>query len=186
MSTLYYLISSLPTLSLWEKPEIDLNSFLELCKDQLDINEYNAVKEIEFLPSEDLEKQHKNLSLKKWYNWETCLRNKVAKLRTNNTDKDCTSYLHEEKDYFPEIERISQEAMGADNPLDKEKILDNGRWERLCELESGHIFDIDLVFIYKLKLFICEKWLTRQEDAGRENLDKALDELYKEDLLSID
>lgn len=184
MSIFYYIIASLPTLYLFEKQELDMVSFLEICKDQLDIKEYNAVKEIGLLPLE--ERHYSNSTLQKWYNWETCLRNKIARLRTTGNEKDCTPYLHSEKDYFPEIDRIVQEALGTENPLQKEKMLDIGRWERLSELESGHIFDIELIFIYKLKLLLCEKWIHRKEEAGKENLDKVLEELYKENILNID
>ena len=184
MSTFYYLISTLPSLTLWEKPEINLESFLTVCSELLDEKEMQILDEVDTLPV--VNPLHKNKTIDKWYKWETCLRNRIARSRSSSIDADCTPYLQEEKDYFPETDRIVQEAFGADTPLHKEKILDEGRWNRLIELESGHIFDIELVCIYKLKLLLSKKWDNRTEEKGKENLETALTELYKEDFLKID
>jgi hypothetical protein len=184
MSTFYYLISSLPSISLWEKPEIDSETFLSSCKEWLNDKEIELLKDVNLLPAE--ESTHKIATVTRWYNWETCLRNRIARLRSGKLDIDHTQYLQEEHDFFSESDRIVQEAMIADNPLEKEKMLDEQRWNFLNSLEAGHSFDLELLCVYKLKLKLCEKWLDRITEKGKDNFDKALNTLYKEDMLKID
>ena len=183
MSTFYYIQSTLPSISLWEKPEIDIDTFLSRCSDWLTDKEMKLLKTADIIPAEKL--LHKNATVIKWNNWETCLRNRIAKNRSPKIDIDAVQYLKEEKDFFSESERIVQDAIAADTPLEKEKILDEQRWNYLTNLEAGHSFDIDLLCIYKLKLQLCAKWFSRVTDKGKDNFEKALDVLYKEEMLDI-
>jgi hypothetical protein len=183
MSTLYYIQSSLPAISLWEKPEIDIETFLSRCSDWLNQKETEILTSANIAPTANQE--HGNITITKWNNWETCLRNRIAKYRSNKLNIDATVYLKEEKDYFSELDRIVQEAMAAPNPYEKEKMLDEQRWHYLTSLEARHFFDIDLLCIYKIKLQLCEKWLNRNKDNGRDNFEKALDDLYKNNMLKI-
>ena len=183
MSTFYYLISSLPSISLWEMPEINTDRLFDICDEWLSVKEMEVLKQVELSPNENIRKHIPTLV--KWYNWETCLRNRLARHRSGKIDIDYTPYLREEHDYYSEIERIAQEAIAADTPLEKEKFLDEQRWSYLTNLEAGHIFNFDLVCIYKLKLMLCEKWLARDTERGKQNFDKALNELYKREMLEI-
>ena len=183
MSKFYYLISTLPAISLWEKPEIDVKSFLSSCREWLCEKDMKTLEEVHILPPK--KSNSTLLTIIKWYNWETCLRNRIARYRSSKLDIDLAPFLHEECDFFSESDRIVQEATASDNPLDKEKALDEQRWIYLNSLEAGHIFNLDLLCIYKLKLQLCEKWLDRVTEKGKDNFNKTLDELYTKDLLKI-
>ncbi|MCF7790647.1 MAG: DUF2764 domain-containing protein [Victivallales bacterium] len=183
MSKFYYLISSLPSIYLWDELEVDMDTFLLNCEEWLTVNEMEILKETDVQPKKS--PNHSITTTERWYNWETCLRNRLVRHRSTKLDLDQTLYLREEYDYFSEVDRVVQEALSAETPLQKEKVLDEQRWVFLNSLEACHIFDLDLLCIYKLKLQLCEKWLHRTTDRGKNNFEKALNELYKGDILEI-
>ncbi len=179
MASYYYLISSLSSLVLGEKPQLTLTDFMELCSEWVSSSEYEQLDSVSLIPSP--ESLPKNITVKKWEDWETCLKNQIVKLRAGDLKKDPSNYTQEEKDYFSEIERGVQEAFSAQDPYLKEKILDELRWNALSNLESGHQFDLSTLCIYKLRLMLCEKWLTREQEKGEKNLDDILAKFYTPD-----
>jgi hypothetical protein len=176
MSSYYYLISSLTVPVLGSKPLLSLGKFMESCSEWISESEYRELENVLLIP--DYEHISKNKVVNQWKNWETCLRNRMVTARTGKLNKSAAHYLQEEKDFFSEIERAVQEAYSAGNPMLKEKILDELRWKELNELESGHLFNFDLLCIYKLRLMLCEKWLTRESEKGERNLDAVLLNFY--------
>jgi hypothetical protein len=176
MPSYYYLISSLSILVLGEKPPLSLEKFMDSCSTWLSDSKYKILQDTSLLP--DFEQISKNKVVNRWKNWETCLRNRMIIARARDLNKDATSYIQEERDYFSEIEREAQEAYSANNPLAKEKILDEIRWKALDNLECGHLFDIEMLCIYKLRLMLCEKWITRKREMGEKNLDAVLLKFY--------
>ena len=78
------------------------------------------------------------------------------------------------------IRTVGAEAFAAENPLEREKLLDYGRWTKLEELELGHRFDFDVLCAYKLKLEILLKWKARSADQAAGNLDLAAAGVRKE------
>ena len=176
MSSYYYLISSLSTPILGERPQLTLEKFINACSDWVSESEYQELVNVSLIP--DFEKISKNSVVNQWKNWETCLKNRIAVIRAGNLNKEATNYTLEEKDFFSEIERGVQEAFSAASPMAKEKMLDELRWTELDNLESGHQFDLSILCIYKLRLMLCEKWLNREVESGEKNLDTVLLKFY--------
>ncbi|HJO94284.1 MAG TPA: hypothetical protein QF753_12860 [Victivallales bacterium] len=176
MAALYYLVSSLPLLTLGEKPPFSSDKYIEMCKTFL------TEKQMEDLLSLNLIPNHTDSAdsevINRWYDWETCLRNSVAKIRSSVFNKDFSSFLKYENDYFSEIDKGVQEAYSADNPLEKEDAIDKLRWTSLDNIEAKHQFDFGKLCIYKIRLMLCEKRMKRSESKGKENLDNTLSELY--------
>ena len=172
----YYLISSLPMLALGEKIPMTSEEFLSNCSDWVSKSKYKQLCDVSLNP--DTDQNPKNKTVIGWYNWETCLRNRIAKTRSTKLEKDISKYTKEERDAFSEIDRGIQESFAADNPKLREKILDELRWKEIDNLESGHLFDLGKLCIYKLRLMLCEKWLDREYEKGQSNLDKALKIFY--------
>ena len=176
MSSYYYLISTLPMPVLKEKPLLTLEEFMSSCSEWLPDSEYIELDNISLIP--DLEKISKNKIINKWETWETCLRNRIAKVRSSKLGKNAAQYIQEEKNVFSELERRVQDAYSAENPMLKEKALDELRWKELDNMESGHQFDFSMLCIYKLRLMLCEKWIDREDEKGERNLDAILLHFY--------
>jgi len=176
MSSYYYLISSLPMPVLGEKQPQSLDSFMDSCSNWVSASEYRELKNISLIP--DHEKVSKNFIVNQWKNWDTCLRNSVSKTRSGALNRDATPFLQEERNAFSEIERGVQESFSAENPMLKEKTIDELRWRELDNLEAGHLFDFSKLCIYKLRLMLCAKWLTRETEKGERNLDAVLLKFY--------
>jgi hypothetical protein len=177
MAVFYYLISSLPMLSVEEKPRISSKEFLASCVDFLSANQFSEIRNLRLIPPENFD----NLSsqvIKEWFDWETCLRNSLAKSRGRETSIDVTHVIRGEKDFYSEINKGIQDAMGRSNPIEKEEVLDRMRWEKLCSLEVGHNFDYANLCIYRMKLLLCEKRIHWDKVKGNENFDRIVDSIY--------
>lgn len=177
MANYYYLVSSLPSLELEERPFLSLDKFIESCADWLDDADLKLLDLVSLVPDEQC-CCPTDSAVCRWNQWETCFRNKVAKVRGSKLNKDISEFVRHEDDFFSEIDRFAQDATAAKNPLEAEKLMDQSRWKALDNLEACHEFDIDKLCVYKLKLMLCEKWTQRDQTIGRENFGKIVDAVY--------
>ncbi|MFA7229678.1 MAG: DUF2764 family protein [Victivallaceae bacterium] len=172
MGAYYYLVSSLPMLSLEENPPLTGDEFMENCEMQLSEDDLALLQAVSPAPSA-ADAFPAGSAADKWRQWEICLRNRIAANRGGH-GKDISQYTLQEDDWFAEVENGIQEAFAQSNPLEREKYFDRMRWSLLDDLEAKHFFDIDWLCVYKLKLQIREKWLDRKVETGTENLQQIL------------
>lgn len=171
----YYLISSLPTVTLGERPYYSSEEFMNLCSQWIDKSNVEKLSRLTLNPKD----ANKNNSfIKNWYRYEKILRNSSAKNRALKLNLDPLPYLKPENKIFPDIERGVQDSFATVNPLTKEMALDRIRWGVIDFLETGHFFDFEKLCAYKLRLLICEKWDVRKRGRGQENLGIVLESLY--------
>lgn len=175
MGQYYYLISSLPMIRQDETPGISVESFLEECGKWLDGNEMNIINSLTLVPGAE---ETPVTALQGWYDWENKLRNGLARLRGHKLSRDVESVCRHENDYFSEVERAAQDFSAIASPLERERMLDDLRWKRLEDLESGHIFDFDRLCVYKLKLMLRLKWSDRKKEPGEKNFSELVDHIY--------
>ena len=171
MAQFYYLISSLPMLTLDEKPSIDSAKFLDSCNGFVLPEELETLSDLALHPSDS----NSCNVIEEWSNWETLLRNQLVLKRAKQGSE---KYLHEEHDTFSEIVKGVQEAYLKADPLEREDYLDQLRWTRLEDLEVGHEFDFRKLCIYKIKLMLCEKRINRSREKGSENYDDIINTIY--------
>jgi len=177
MAVFYYLISSLPMLSYDETPKITSEKFIESCEDSLSSNDFSELRNIQLVPPADYS-FFSNKEVRKWYDWDTSLRNALVRLRAGKVAFESEGDLRTEGDFFSEINKGVQEAMSRTSPLEKEEYLDQMRWARLTDLESGHNYDFSVLCLYRLKLMLCEKREHWDRVHGNENFDKIIDNIY--------
>jgi len=173
MAQFYYLISSLPMLTLNESPSIDSSQFLDSCLDFISPENFEILENLSIAP-DDLSVDS---AIPEWSVWETLLRNRLVTQR-GKTGSGYEKYLHEERDSFSEIEKGVQEAYLKPDPLEREDYLDQMRWTKLEDLEVGHDFDFIKLCIYKMKLMLCEKRLGRNKEKGSQNYDDIVEAIY--------
>lgn len=167
----YYIIASLPHLSLHEPPPLNVEDFLSLCKRHLKRSAFETLRSIkqEFSLLDRLPLK----AAKRWYEWEGGIRDALARLRAEKLGISAGEYR---RGYIPESIQsdIAREAFNADSPLKAEEILNKARWRFLEELEFGNYFNLESLAIYYLKLQILERVSHFDEERGRERLDSIL------------
>lgn len=173
MASAYYaLTASLPMLKRDEDPSMTSEAFLSACSAFVEPELMTVLESLSLCPSDTsgLDPESAAYSYEKW---EIALRNSMAKIRANKLKLDPSAHVLKDADYDSEADRIANDALSAPNPMEKEKILDAGRWYKLDCMEGGHLFDFDVLCIYRYKLMILEKWQSRKSEKAAGNLDAA-------------
>lgn len=169
---LYALISSLPTRSMDEAPamtEEELLSSAELYLSEAQKRQLRLLT----LHTDNASDFPSGSFARKYTEWEISFRNSIAKLRAQRLNLDPSSYLRAEGSYETEADRLAREAFHAQNPLEREKLLDRARWSKIEEFSFGNLFNFNVLCAYRLKLAIQWKWRKRSADKPEENLDLA-------------
>ncbi len=175
----YYFVSSLPHIRPGDEPPMGSEDFLEQCRYQLppDIAEQLAYIALE--PSDDEFLCHAH---QRWNAFETSLRNVIVQARASRLKKEAVPFLKPEADAFGGLEGQVQEALNRD-PLDMEQQLDRVRWQFLGDLTVGHEFDINALFVYRIKLLLLEKRSGMSTEQGQVDLEQCLKEKLTSDQL---
>ncbi len=152
-----------------------VNQFMEQCRDFLSEELYLALDKVGRVPGEESCCE----SEVKWNAYETALRNRAAHWVAHKTKADPNPYLREETEVYTILEKQVEDAFDSSNPMKTEKALDQLRWYELDCLASGHEFDFDALFIYKVRLLILEKWSGLSKTAGQEQVEKTVQEILE-------
>jgi len=163
----YYLISSLPLLRWGSRSPLSATDFLAQCEGQLDASALAALSAVALLPTGDAETTGIEAD---WHDWDDYIRNLLARARAGHQHRDVSPILRPERDVFPTERREVDELLANDQPLERERALDQMRWRRLDGLEAGHSFDFDRLVVYRLKLLLLEKWMQFDSESGTRNL----------------
>lgn len=155
MPTFYpYLISSLPMLHFGTKPPLSFEKFLLKCQELIPRQDLRI---LEAIAGQDAPLEQRPV-IKKWFEFDTLLRNELVKLRASRKKIDPAKYLRPDGYASPSFYHIALAAQRNPLPLEGEKLLDQERWNFLEALSFGHYFDLDFLIIYGYKLLILERW----------------------------
>ena len=102
MAQFYYLISSLPMLKWDDELPISSEDFLAACETWVSENEYSRLEALGLVPGEEMVGSGVETA---WYDWETCLRNRLAAIRAGELKRDAEESQRPERDFFSETER---------------------------------------------------------------------------------
>jgi hypothetical protein len=170
----YFLISSLPGLLLGEKPKLTSEEFLDQCASALPPSDFDALCEISLLPRTD---EACCEAERRWQDIETYIRNQIVRQRSTNKPGAAEEWLRDERDAFPGLQRVLNEALDIADPAQREYQLDAIRWQQLDDFEVTHEFDFNKLATYRLKLLIAEKWAAADVERGHANLTALLKDL---------
>lgn len=168
---LFYFISSLPALRWGEKPLISHRDFVTACQEQLGPELAARFEQLGLLPGG----QSASAVLDEWEDWETYLRNVVAELRAAKLRKNAAAWLRPGKGLYPGDRKRIEDALNQATPRDREKALDQLRWQQLEHLAAKHQFDLAAIELYTLKLLLCEKQVSRSLDEGGKAYQRLVD-----------
>lgn len=180
MSEYYYLVASLPMLSLDDAPGISSDEFLAATSEHLPSFEFSELEKLSLLPSTG---ESRIDSVQAWNEWETSVRNTIVGIRAKGDVSKAENFKRSGGGFFSEIETGVAEAFAKSNPLEREKHLERIRWAFLDDLELGHDFDIVKLAAYRLKLMLCEKRASISQEKGAANYDAIIASVYDDPLL---
>ena len=102
------------------------------------------------------------------------LRFRIAQMRAEKLNRQVT--FTEPDEFYGEVDFALAPTVSA-TPIEREKIVDAACWRKLDDLEIGHDLDFEYLCIYRLRLQMLQKYAVRNESAGRENFEAALEKL---------
>ncbi|HLV33224.1 MAG TPA: hypothetical protein VKY57_16775 [Chitinispirillaceae bacterium] len=172
MSNYYYLASSLPILFFHHGlPFISFKTFIDDCKRLMKPGDYAQ------LSIADLNSDHyydnATGTFKAWQNFNFALRNELVRQRAKKLDVDPQQFI---RPYYtdPSLAETVKDNIEDFTPLQAELHLMELQWIVLDYLQSGHMFDLDFLIIYALKLQILERKASFIFETGKERFDHVI------------
>lgn len=172
----YYLVASLPALSMEGPVPISGERLLEACAPEVPAR---ALADIGLLLA-GREREAAHDWIRAWVNRDTQLRNALARLRSAAADVDEAPYLQEHTGFEVFIEKAAAEIMSRPNPMERELALDRLRWKMAQETAVFEPFGLAAVFSYALRLRIALRWSGLTADKGREAARKLVETTMQE------
>ena len=163
----YYLIASLPTISMDSPPPFSFEKFRSLCTEHVSPSDMATIDDL----LNPLSDKAGNEFVDHWRNTEIQLKNSMAKLRAAKWKKDPSPYLKDHKHFDMSADRIVSEAFSMSNPADREFAIDKFRWAKAEELAGYDPFSARALLAYVLKLLIAQRWATMSDETGRKLAD---------------
>lgn len=167
----YALISSLPMLTLEGNSGFTPERFHSYCEVYVSGDKLKILDDLGLDPS--LEQFSADSLPGRYAAWECALRNAIVRKRSRKLNVDAAEYLNEDPrtEAESDVERTASAAWMISNPLERERLLDRARWEKIEELEAGQLFSFEQLCAYKLKLLLQLKWLGRVPEQAAQNLE---------------
>ncbi len=162
-----YLVSTLPHLVMTEPLPIPMETVMATCQAFLSPEEFAALESLNHLSAPCAVYPR---SINRYLEWETTVRNRLVFLRAYKLGIDPDLYKRPEgKDVFL-VEDTVHEIFNLPT-YEKEHHLDYARWRTIEFMTTQDHFNFAVICAYKLKCELVEKWLPRQPDNGKKNLD---------------
>jgi len=152
-----YLISSFPSLHFGEKPPFSYERFLLSCRDFILEEEHELLTALPGIADRSREAPHRGI-LRRWLEFDTALRNELAKARAALRRVDPHRYTRPTTYDGPSLAHLAVNARRNTSILDAERSLDETRWRALDDMAFGHYFDFEALVAYALKLLILQRW----------------------------
>lgn len=164
MASYYYLISSLPSLKDDSPMPFDYKSFLAMCRSSVNDSVYKRLEELSL-------KSCNGPLLKDWGLFYSRLNRELCRQRLLMMGKKPSS----ESDRDSAIEKIVDETLKAENPLEAEKVLLSYQFDYLDSLVSMHYFDEYVLYGYAVKLKLLERQQLFVQEKGKKEFKRLFD-----------
>lgn len=196
MNLFVSLVSSLPLLKMTEAPLVSYGKFMSDCSVALDGKKLELLRRFSLVPGvlpgqkpqdaaasddpgaleEFIGKFPKGSLAQEYLRFETALRHSAMKLRAARLGAAFAVPKPGYTLFDPEADRAVRTAFAAPNPVERERLLDTARWNKLDELEAKNRtrFNFDTVCAYSIRIQIAEKWAARAAGNSAEGLDRTV------------
>jgi hypothetical protein len=163
----YYLVASLPMLTLGREPQLGGAAFRALCAEHLTIPDLAVLDDLLLTGGTGTT----NPFVTAWRERETRLRNVIARTRAVRRGLDPAPHVRPETGFDAYTRKAVDDAFARTSPVDREMDLDRFRWSVLEELAGYDMFALPAVLAYALKLRLVERWSRMDAAAGRRRVD---------------
>ena len=123
---------------------------------------------------------HGNRFIREWFRFDLDLRNATVAFLNDSLGRpegqDLVLLTEREAEEFPEEEAVQQVLNRADL-LQRERGLDDLRWQKVDELTAMDVFDLELILGFVAKLQIIDRWLKLDPESGRELFRKLVEDI---------
>ncbi len=162
INDLFYLISSLPALMHNQEPRISSDEFMTMCNEQLDPEKAQSIAAISLSPDDNgILDVHRN-----WQEWLVFVKNCIAEIRASRLKRPLGDSLRETQVSDTYTRKLLEDAFLQPTPAEREAAIDLACWNFLEDLAASHVFDLDALAIYRLKLLLLEKRDSRSFGEG--------------------
>jgi hypothetical protein len=189
------LVSSLPLLRMTEAPLVSYGKFMSDCEGLLDAKHIDMLRRFSLVPglrpgekpqdaaTDDpdaleafIAEFPKGSLAREYLCFESALRHSAMKLRAARLGASFAAPKPGHVFFDSEADRMVRAAFAAPNPVERERILDAARWNKLDELEVKNRtrFNFDTVCAYSIRIQIAEKWAARSAGNSAEGLDRTV------------
>ncbi len=166
----WYLVASLPTLRLGEKPPMDAAAFRAACAGHLPEEEITAVEAV-LENREPVAGAASNL-----WNGEIQLRDAVVRIRAKNRGTDAARFIRPHEGFSVSIEKMVTDAFTRPNPLEREMELDRVRWMLAEDLALTDSFGFPAILAFAAKVRMAERWAAMDDAAGQAKVEQLIDQ----------
>ncbi|GAB7082241.1 hypothetical protein [Megalodesulfovibrio paquesii] len=166
MPAYYYLVSSLPTVSLREPgavPPLGEDDFIGACLAHVS---EELLMELQAVLEGALEEAH-HPAVKAYAAFEAQLGNAVQRRRAALRQDDATLELREHPGWSVALEQAVEQAVNAPDPLAREMALDRAREQFLDELATASPFGDAFLVAYAGRLRLALRWAGWNAEEGR-------------------
>lgn len=175
MGNYHYIIAGLPDLLLdYGSHELDAASLQKSISELLSDKDRRIIDWLDFgLDMEKLSRhfyraaaQHPNLFIREYFSFDKSLRDaRICWLDNVVYEGD-----------FEEYPRLKQ-IFAMDNLIERERRLDNLIWDKINEITSKELFNINILLAFFTKARIVERWTRLDPESGRELFARLVNEV---------
>jgi len=166
----YSLVASLKSLRIGDEPPFSVEDYIDNCAQWVTERETGILKAV--LLNEPVAAPCP--LCKAWHDFETQLRNAVAKQRGHKLGVDAKEYLHAHDGFSGEIEAMVTDAFTRNDPVELEEELDRARWKLADSLVGQDPFSFEKVLAYGIQLKIVERWNKMDVSVGKEKIEAVI------------
>ena len=175
MKEYWFLIASLPTVQMGEKPALSRADFRAACEGQLSEDKLRSVDAV-------LENREPPAGIATGlWNGEIQLRDAIVRMRAKNRGADASRFLQPFDGFSATIEKQVTDAFARPNPLEQEMALDHVRWSLADELALTGPFGLPGVLAFAVKVRIAERWAELEEEVGKNNVESLIEDVLTEE-----
>lgn len=157
----WYLIASLPSLRLGDKPVMDCTAFRAAC------DGWVSDAELDILDAVYENRQPPAGAASSWWDGEVQLRDAVVRVRAKLCSADASKFIKPHAGFSAAIEKSVVDAFSRANPLEREQELDRIRWSLVEDAAVMDAFGFPALLAYAVKLRIAERWSVLDDETGR-------------------
>jgi hypothetical protein len=157
VSQYYYTVASLPALRFEDDPFLDVASFLDMCRVEASEEDMQYIERGSiWLTREEMEVTPGDAVSYRWFQALQDTQIQIAILRGQTLGWEGERYPAVSGSDGILLER-SRSILNEENPLKMELALLRRLWQIVEDLEAGHYFDREKLFLYHLKLQIVKR-----------------------------